>query len=421
MIKPTRAAAAALLACAVALPLTALPASAATAAPALTPVPAPAPSGAHSSPAASSVTPVSIAAGSSPRAASVPLELPAPTGRSGVGGTIVHLVDRSRPDPWVPAADGRELMVTLHYPAARRASGRPAPYATEEEARLLLSGVGVTDPGSVRALAGMGTYTATDARPAPGRHPLVVLSPGFGVPRFTLTNVAVDLASRGYVVASVDHAYETSGTAVPGGRILTCAACTALEEGRAEGRDVTAARAADVRFVLDRLTGPRPAWRYAARAIDRSRIGMAGHSIGGASAATAMAADRRVDAGVNMDGSFWEALPADGLGGRPFLFLGTDEFHRPGGEDTSWDETWRALGGWKRWLTVSGSDHFSFSDGPVIQHHFGLPAGPIPAGRALGVTRAYLAAFFDEHLRGRPQALLNGPSAEHPEVVFQHP
>ncbi|MFF6772394.1 alpha/beta hydrolase family protein [Streptomyces sp. NPDC012637] len=395
MVKLTRAAAAALLACAVALPATALPATAAT--------------------------PTAAAPAAAGTSAAAALELPAPTGRSGVGTSVLHLVDRSRTDPWVPEADGRELMVTLHYPAARKAHGRPAPYATEQEARLLLQGVGVTDPASVRALAGMGTHSATNARPAPGRHPLVVLSPGFGVPRFTLTAIAVELASRGYVVASVDHAYETSGTAVPDGRVLTCVACKALEEGRAKGTDVTAARAADVRFVLDRITGPHAAWPYA-RSIDRSRIGMAGHSIGGASAATAMLADRRIDAGVNMDGSFWDTLPAGGLGDRPFLFLGTDdETHRPGGEDASWDRTWQALDGWKRWLTVAGADHFTFSDAPVIQRHFGLPAGPIPADRALTVTRAYLAAFFDEHLKGVPQPLLTGPSAEHPEVRFNQP
>ncbi|MFB7866107.1 alpha/beta hydrolase family protein [Streptomyces sp. NPDC056069] len=415
MAKLTRAAAAALLACAVALPATTLPATAATPS-------APASTTFRSSPVPTALAPSTSSPGSPASPASVGrLELPAPTGKLGVGTSVLHLVDRSRPDPWVPEADGRELMVTLHYPASRKGHGRPAPYATEEEARLVLQGVGVTDPASVRALAGMGTYSAEDARPAPGRHPLVLLSPGFGVPRFTLTNVAVELASRGYVVASVDHAYETSGTAVPGGRILTCVACKALEDGRAKGGDVTAARAADVRFVLDRLTGPRPSWAYA-RMIDRTRIGMAGHSIGGASAATAMLADRRIDAGVNMDGAFWDTLPAGGLGGRPFLFLGTDDdTHRPGGEDATWDTTWRALDGWKRWLTVAGSDHFTFSDAPVLQRHFGLPAGPIPADRALAVTRAYLTAFFDEHLKGVPQPLLTGPSATHPEVRFQQP
>lgn len=393
MITLTRAAAAALLACALALPATALPATAAT--PAATP--------------------------GTTAPAAAPLELPAPTGKLRVGSSVLHLVDRSRKDPWVPSADGRALMVTLHYPAARRAHGTPAPYAAEAEARLLLEGVQVKDPAAARALAGMDTYSEQDVRPAPGRHPLVLLSPGFGVPRFTLTSLAVDLASRGYVVASVDHAYETSGTRLPDGRVLTCVACTALEQGTAQGSEVTAARAADLRFLLDRLTGPRPAWPYAAT-IDRNRIGMAGHSIGGAAAAAAMLADRRIDAGVNMDGAFWDTLPAKGLGGRPFMLLGTDdEMHRPGGVDETWDTTWPALGGWKRWLTVAGTDHFSFSDGPVIQRHFGLPAGDIPADRALAVTRAYVGAFFDRHLRGDDGPLLAGPSPSHPEVRFQQP
>ncbi|MER8041443.1 alpha/beta hydrolase [Streptomyces sp. NPDC094032] len=383
----------ALLACALALPATVLPAAAAPRATG-TSAPAPAPA---------------------------PLELPAPTGGERVGSTVLHLVDRSRKDPWVPTADGRELMVTLHYPAARRSHGAPAPYTTEAEARLLLGSVSVGDPGAARALAGMDTYSESGVRPAPGKHPLVLLSPGFGAPRFTLTNLAEDLASRGYVVASVDHAYETSGTALPDGRILTCVACKALDEDGVHGSVVTAARAGDMRFLLDRLTGPRPVWRYAAT-IDRSRIGMAGHSIGGAAAATAMLADRRIDAGVNMDGSFWDTLPAKGLGGRPFLMLGTDDgMHLPGGQDVTWNATWPLLGGWKRWLTVAGSDHFSFSDGPVLQRHFGLPAGDIPAERALAVTRAYVGAFFDRHLRGVPQPLLAGPSPLHPEVKFQRP
>ncbi|CAL9612548.1 hypothetical protein SUDANB120_05677 [Streptomyces sp. enrichment culture] len=396
MITLPRAAAAAVLACTLALPATAAAAAA---------------------PDTSAARPAASDAASAGR-----MRLPAPTGAHGVGSTVLHLVDRSRKDPWEPAADGRELMVTLHYPAARRAHGRPAPYATEPEARELLKAAGAPDsPSSAGELARLRTHGAVDARPAPGRHPLVVLSPGFGAPRFTLTNLAEELASRGYVVASVDHAYESSGTSLPDGRLLTCTACTVLDGGGVPGSTVTAARAADTRFLLDRLTGPAPAWRHAA-SIDASRIGMAGHSIGGASAATAMLADPRIDAGVNMDGSFWDVLPAGGLQGRPFMLLGTDDdMHRPGGADTTWDTTWQALGGWKRWLTVAGTDHYSFSDAPVIQRHFGLPAGDIPAERALAVTRAYTAAFFDQHLRGQPRQLLDGPAASHPEVRFHQP
>ncbi|MGW4726791.1 alpha/beta hydrolase family protein [Streptomyces sp. NPDC004291] len=363
-------------------------------------------------------TPVSSASTAVAQSAR-PVVLPASTGPHPVGSTVLPLVDRSRTDPWVPTADGRALMVTLHYPAARSGGGSPAPYATREEARLLAEQLGPGVSGDV--LARTRTHSRTDVRPAPGQRPLVLLSPGFSVSRWTLTALAEDLASRGYVVASVDHAYESFGISLPGGRTLTCVACKALDEDGVHGSVVTSTRAADMRYVLDRLVGPRSVWRYA-DVIDARRIGMAGHSIGGASAATAMAADRRIDAGINMDGAFWEELPAEGLRGRPFMMLGThDEMHLPGGIDTSWDRTWTALDGWKRWITLAGSDHFSFSDGPVISRHFGLPEPELPADRAVALTRTYVSAFFDRHLRGLPRPVLNGPTAANPEAHFQNP
>lgn len=349
------------------------------------------------------------------------LQLPRPTGPHSVGRMTLHLTDRSRTDPWVPTADGRELMVTVHYPAARSGDGRTARYSTVEEARLLAEGQGIDALVPADVLSATRTYGRVDARPAKGKYPLILLSPGFSVSRFTLTNLAEDLASRGYVVASLDHAYESFGISVPGGRTLTCVACEALEADGSKGAVVTATRAEDVSYVLDRLTGDKPAWRHAG-IIDKKRVGMAGHSIGGASAATAMAGDRRVDAGINMDGSFWEDLPAEGLDGRPFMMLGTDDdIHRPGGLDTTWDRMWPTLDGWKRWVTVAGSDHFTFSDGPLISWHFGLPQSPLPADRAVAITRTYVAAFFDQHLRGRSQPVLSGPTAANPEVKFHNP
>lgn len=71
---------------------------------------------------------------------------------------------------------------------------------------------------------------------------------------------------------------------------------------------VATGRAKDLSFVLDRLTGRHPAWRHA-HMIDPHRIGMAGHSIGGNATASTMAADHRVRAGVDMDGTFFDPIP----------------------------------------------------------------------------------------------------------------
>jgi predicted dienelactone hydrolase len=85
-----------------------------------------------------------------------------------------------------------------------------------------------------------------------------VLSPGFTNSRSTLTALAEDLASHGYVVAGIDHTYESHATAFPDGRVTTCLAREAPRRDRKE--EVVASRAADVCFVLDELTGAHPAW-----------------------------------------------------------------------------------------------------------------------------------------------------------------
>ncbi|MFH9297124.1 alpha/beta hydrolase family protein [Streptomyces sp. NPDC017520] len=354
-------------------------------------------------------------------------QLPRPTGPYATGRDTLLLTDHARTDPWVPAAGPRQLLVSLNYPARPGTGGDPAPYMTEEEARLMLAQRGLEGVVPPERVSATSTHARTAARPAPGRFPLVLLSPGFGTPRATLTGLAEELASRGYVVATADHPYESTGTQLPDGRVLTCAACDKVDAqpDQAARRevlaDVSAGRADDFSFLLDRLTGPDPAWRHA-RTIDPRRVGMAGHSIGGNAASSTMAADRRVDAGANMDGTFFDPAPARGMDGRPFLMLGTDPGHGPG-SDTSWDEAWDRLDGWKRWLTVRDSGHFTFTDIPEIGEQLGIedPDAPLSAARSTTITRSYVTAFFDRSLRGRPAPLLNGPNPADPEVLFQRP
>ena len=345
--------------------------------------------------------------------------LPSPSGPYAVGRDVLHLVDRSRRDPWVPAGP-REVMVSMYYPASA-GPGRPAQYLTPAEARLFLEDRDLDGVVAPEALSATRTAARTGAQPRPGRYPLVVLSPGFTLHRHLLTHLAEELTSRGYVVAAVDHAYESAGTAFRGGRVLICTACTVVEgQGRAGSARVATGRARDISFVLDRLTGARPAWRHAAL-IDRARIGIAGHSIGGNAASATMATDRRVRAGVNMDGTVAAPVPSGGLDGRPFLLLGQPG-HIPGGTDETWDCAWRRLDGWKRWLTVAGVGHLDFSDTAVLADRAGLPdtGSPLPGDRTARIVRDYVTAFFDLHLRGAPRPLLDGPDPDNPEVVF-HP
>jgi dienelactone hydrolase len=348
--------------------------------------------------------------------------LPEPTGPRPVGTTSLHLTDLSRPDPWAAGVSARELMVSLWYPAAP-AGGRTARYMTPAESQLQLTSRGITGVPP-DALSAVRTNAVTDATPA-GRQralPLVVLSPGFTNSRSTLTALAEDLASHGYVVAGIDHTYESFATAFPDGRVATCLARQARQRGTGSQEKVAAGRAADVSFVLGELTGAHRAWPGTGL-IDPSRIAMAGHSAGGAAAIAAMLADSRIRAGIDMDGATAAAIPDEGLS-RPFLFLGKQSNYTPGsgGAVTTWERDWKHLTGWKRWLLVAGAIHASFTDLALLAEQIGIDIGAaLPGSRSLDITRAYVRAFFDQHLRARPQALLDQPSPRYPEVTFCSP
>jgi hypothetical protein len=95
----------------------------------------------------------------------------------------------------------------------------------------------------------------------------------------------------------------------------------------------------------------------------------------------------------------------------------------PGGRDTTWDRDWARLDGWKRWLTVADSGHVTFIDLPVLGAQLGItdPGAPLSGQRSGEITRDYVGAFFDLHLRALPQPLLDAESPANPEVRFQQP
>ncbi|WP_031073087.1 alpha/beta hydrolase family protein [Streptomyces sp. NRRL WC-3742] len=363
---------------------------------------------------AATPTPVAAPATATAPARAFQGVLPAPTGPYAAGEEIIHLTDTNRPDPWVPASGPRQLAVTMIYPAVP-GTGTPAPYMTLAEAAghiqkaKIPASFGITP----QTLSGVTTHAFDGARPQRGKYPLVVLSPGFGDPRVVLTSLATELASHGYVVALVGPTHEDGGETLADGRTPPCAICDDLTLNM---DTVTASRALDMSFVIDQLTHGNTAWRLA-HLIDKHEIGMAGHSIGGSSAATTMIADPRVQAGVNLDGTFHPA-PTPGQINRPFLMMdGADNLPTDSAGD--WGKAWDALGGYKKWMAVTGANHASFTDVDLLEQQAGFPAPPLSPARGVEITREYVTAFFDQTLKGICSPLLDGPTPDNPEVLFQ--
>ncbi|MGW7583889.1 alpha/beta hydrolase [Kitasatospora sp. NPDC054768] len=347
------------------------------------------------------------------------VDLPAPTVDRPVGTTSLHLVDHDRPDPFAPTPGPRELMVQFWYPA-RGTAGRPrAPYTTPRVAAVIERSLPL-DPGTLALVR----PTARAGAPAhPGPLPLLLLGHGRKGGRSNCTALAEELAAHGYLVAAVDHTYDAAAVEFPDGRLVLSVLPEDPPDWDAAERQEIAARVGDLRFVIGELTGRRLPFR-----IDEERIGVLGHSMGGAAAAEALRQDRRLRIGLDLDGGlFGSPVPELGLD-RPFLLLTSLDDH-----DTwqRWREHHRA---WGRQLRTLGAGHLSFTDLPHAAAPGNLPdhlpaevvtalLGTLPPARATALTRTYVRAFADRFLRDRPSPLLDGPSPRHPEIEFRwsHP
>ncbi|WP_327010066.1 hydrolase [Dactylosporangium sp. NBC_01737] len=369
--------------------------------------------------------------------------LPAPTGPHPIGTVPLHLVDPSRTDPWVTPARPRELMIQLWYPTARPA-GPPAPWLTQAEAGPVGRDLAETVSGVPRDLPGLAevrthAHTGAPLAARQGGWPVVLFSPGFGAERNSSAALVEDLASRGHVVVTVDHTHDPLAVEFPGGRVEpnTIMALIAQIEDPAQfdafAAKMVAVRSADLRFVLDRLAildaGGNPDVEHrrlpagTRGSLRLTRVGAFGHSLGGATAAQAMHDDRRIRAGINLDGALYGADAATGLD-RPFLLFAAGDTDR--GNTPGWGAFADHLRGWHRELRMPDARHLSFHDSVLMVPTLAaLPGaqtidayGTIDGPRVVAVARAHVGAFFDLHLRGVGSALLDAASPRYPEIRF---
>lgn len=380
------------------------------------------------------------AAPSRAHSAGAAARLPAPTGPYGIGVVPARLVDRSRHDPWVTSQPYRELMISVWYPTA------PGSGDGHPRARYMASGAAerwdATSPHGIPKGALDFAATRTHARegaPADargGRRPVLVYAAGAGDPRTWGTALVEEMASRGYVVVTVDHTYENPGVQFPDGSVKDDGPLRkALEEAQQNGtmpellKKTLDVRIADSKFVLDSL-GSLP--HGLSRMVDRRRVGMVGQSAGGIAAAETMYEDRRVRAGVNLDGTLefnpepngTNLMPVAKHGlDRPFLLMGREGSDR--GTEPSWRSFWSHSTGWKRNLTLRGSLHQTYTDLPALLPQAGVDRkviekniGTVDPARAVAAQRAYVASFFDRWLKGKDDGLLDAPSGRYPEVEF---
>jgi predicted dienelactone hydrolase len=247
-------------------------------------------------------------------------DLPQPNGCYPIGTQTIPLNDQRR---------GRNLLVTLLYPAVLN-NAPVAPYMDKKSADALAKEWGLQPDFQqhVRPHARLGAPIAEGSA-----FPVVLLEHGTNVVPAIYTVLAEGLASSGFIVVATNHPMESLITAYPDGHELRFKQywpenADRRTQGLAIYKFGDEILEKDVRFVLDELQKMNSNDDFWRGHLDLSKVGILGHSMGGATAALAMGEETRILAGVNLDGSTFPGMNADVRPvplQKPFMFLATQE------------------------------------------------------------------------------------------------
>jgi predicted dienelactone hydrolase len=371
--------------------------------------------------------------GAVPMSCALPVfDFPRPTGPCPVGSATRHLIDAGREESHEPGRGApRELMIQIWYPAEH--AGPRQPYRQRDEVSLFKKHLSL-----IRTNAAAGVPVAS----TPDRHPVLIFSPSWVGKRAQNTVQAEEMASHGYVVVGIDHPYATPTTTFPDGRMIEStlgnwmdfSSEDAMQKAIRVAESELEIRTADVRFVLnslERLDRSDPAGLLTGR-LDLSRVGVFGHSFGGAVAAEACRVDPRFRVAIDYDGCLFGGAAREGVP-RPFLVLSDGNPSPTPVPDAAPPEKRRRFrfldqdvrdihrsietyGGYL--LALRGASHANYCDTPLF-----LPirrmseAGSIPCRRAFEIINDCTVAFFDEFVKGEGRAFPDASLSRYSELV----
>ncbi|MBN2264894.1 MAG: hypothetical protein JW775_03680, partial [Candidatus Aminicenantes bacterium] len=268
--------------------------------------------------------------------------LPEPTGSYAVGTMWLSFTDPGRPETFTAdPEDHREIAVRIWYPADVGNGDRPCLYAQPGVLDIPAQGFSEEMRAGLERLeerlSSIRTHSYKDARFASGGpFPLVIYTHGYWAGMNQSTVLMEELASHGYVAASIGHPFETNSVTKPDGRVVRFdprnpefmlrgrerqaglpveraivetadpekldALFREYERLRPKTRESLAIWADDIGFAIDAFFELNAGDERFRGMIDLDGVGVLGHSFGGAASGQAALDDGRIAAGINMDG-----------------------------------------------------------------------------------------------------------------------
>lgn len=377
--------------------------------------------------------------------------LPKPSGKYEVGTQTFYFTDQARDEIFTGnQSDKRKLAVQVWYPAENVKNNSRAYLLSDGKALLKEFAKAVKIPEFLidyLAYIKSNSYEGCEVSSSEASYPLIIMSHGMGTSRFFQVTQVEELASHGYIVASIDHTYHTLATLFPDGEATHFLSYE--EDSYASSSKIGEEWTKDILYVLDQFekfnSGDIPN-KFTGK-IDLANIGTIGHSFGGAAAYDACY-DSRIKAGINEDGSLYGYKNKEHLA-KPFLFMYSEQAiavhnmaapdYKPTNHDlenmgvtrTEFEEAGKDVelenklveatvnnGGYI--LYIKDTTHYNYTDLQLVSPllRFTGLIGKIDGARSSSIINQSVLSFFNQYLKEDNTSLFRVVDNKYPEVKF---
>lgn len=373
-------------------------------------------------------------------------KLPQPSGEYIVGSQYIHLKTIQDEIITTETGDTRELMIKVWYPAKLNDEIKES-YLNDGDRVGFTAKYGIPS-STFNYLDYVKTHTYVSPSMVNGKFPVLIFSHGSYSNASGYYALIEEIVSHGYIVFNINHTYESTGTLFPNGEIkfynvkydrkvnnqkmadMAWEASQAFQKAtNFEARhkaientlrnyiaaDITQRWAKDFSLVIDELEN----WNntsFLKNHLDISKLGVLGHSQGGSAAGQSLLDDKRVKAGINLDGVQWGNM-IDTLMTKPFALLSSDwakshpDFNAHAYHNGSTSDFFIAK--------ILNSGHSNFMDIPLmINLKLVNEAGSIDPYLANDLTSEFVLNFFGKYLLNESVDLI-GLLKKHSEIEIK--
>ncbi len=353
--------------------------------------------------------------------------LPTPDGPYNIGTQTFHWVDTSRSEFFTKdTLDNRQIMAQIWYPGDTQPNQDPEPYLdyVEQRATTMASAGGIPEflPRHLNFIF-TNSIKGVPIIKSESRLPILIFSHGITGSRHLHQTLYEYLASRGYVVAAIDHSYDANLTIFPDKSIADYRSeITGHPDSLSIRKMQMETRRTDISFIINQFEKIQSGEisSQLKNQLDLNKIAVGGHSYGGATALTSSALDNRIQACIGLD-PWVSPVP------QPVLHSGLTipQLHimRPSWENSDYPSNYKSLDTILSSSTnqiyrfiLEDSEHLDYSDIPLfspIIHWVMRDVSHLKTDVSIHLLNNIIFEFLNIHLLDKPdmifKSIMNHP------------